>query len=102
VSVLQFFHKTHKSLQNTRKTHRKILWKTHKKLTIRWCLADVFQEQKKSTVLHKTPSTKHLRNTAKHRNTLAKQSENAFCEITSKNKAKRTQNAQKRHKTLSQ
>jgi len=40
---------------------------------------------------------------AKHRKTpqnTAKQSQNAFCEITSQNTAKRTQNARKRHKML--
>jgi len=40
---------------------------------------------------------------AKHRKTpqnTAKQSQNAFCKITSQNTAKCTQNARKRHKTL--
>jgi len=40
---------------------------------------------------------------AKHRKTpqnTAKQSQNAFCEITSQNNAKQTQNAQKSHKTV--
>jgi len=37
---------------------------------------------------------------AKHRKTLAKQSQNAFCEVTSQNTAKQTQNAQKRNKTV--
>jgi len=53
-----------KHLKNTSKNTEK-----HKKLTIRWCIAGVFREQKKSTVLHKTPFTKHLQNTAKHRKT---------------------------------
>jgi len=63
-SVLQYFHKTH----NTPEKHRKTLENT-KKLTIRPCIAGVFQKQKNSTVLHKTPFTKHLQNTAKHRKT---------------------------------
>jgi len=52
--------------------------------------------------LHKTPFTKHLQNTAKHRNTqnTAKLPQNAFCEIMSQNTAKKTQNAQKSHKTV--
>jgi len=32
----------------------------------RSCIAGIFQELKNSTVLHKTPFTKHLQNTAKH------------------------------------
>jgi len=43
----------------------------HKKLTIRSCIAGVFQDQKNSTVLHKTTFTKHLTSAkpAKHRKT---------------------------------
>ena len=86
--------------QNTRKTSKNT--GKHKKLTIRSCIVVVFQEQKNSTVLHKTLFTKHLQNTAKHRKTPQnrKQPQNAFCEITSQNTAKRTQNTRKRHKTL--
>jgi len=76
--------------QNTRKTSNNT--GKHKKLTIRSCIAGVFEEPKISTVLRKTPFTKHLQNTAKHRK---QQSQNAFCEITSQNTAKRTQNARK-------
>jgi len=50
--------------QNTRKTSKNT--GKQEKLTIRSCIAGVFQEQKKSTVLHKTPFTKHLQNIAKH------------------------------------
>jgi len=53
--------------QNTRKTSKNT--EKHKKLTIRSCIAGVFKEQKNWTVLHKTLFTKHLQNTAKHRNT---------------------------------
>jgi len=81
-------------------------WK-HKKLTIRSCIAGVFQKSQNFRlycVLHKTPFTKHLQNTAKQncyfQKTLAKQSQNVFCEITSQNTTKQTRNAQKRHKTL--
>jgi len=80
--------------QNTRKTSKNT--EKHKNLTIRPCIVGVFQEQKNSTVLHKTPFTKHLQNTAKHRKTVTKR----VLWNTSQNTAKRTQNARKRHKTL--
>jgi len=83
--------KTHKTPEKYRKT----LLETHKKLTIRSCIAGVFQEQNISTVLQK--KTFH-KTSAKHRKTpqnTTKQSQNAFCEITSQNTAKRTQNARK-------
>jgi len=86
--------------QDTRKTSENT--GKHKNLTIRSCnIAGVFQEPKKfddciaQNTFHKT--------SAKHRKTpqnTVKQSQNAFCEITSQNTAKRTQNARKRHKTL--
>jgi len=95
---LQYFTKhTHfkKTSENTEKLLIFIFIKEkHKKLTataIRSCIAGVFHEQKIATVLHKTHFTKHLKNTANHRKTLAKQSQNAFCEITSQNTAKRSQ-----------
>jgi len=47
-------------------------WKTQKNHNMRSCIAGVFQEQKKSTVLHKTPFTKHLQYTAKHWQNTAK------------------------------
>ena len=82
--------KTRKTSKNTGK---------QKKLTIRSCIAGVFQEPKISTVLHKTLFTKHPQNTAKHtpQNT-AKQSQNAFYEITSQNtaNAKRSRLSHKR------
>jgi len=63
-SVLQYFHKTHKTQEKYRKT-----LETHKKLTIHHTLACVLrafsksQEPKIATVLHKTPFTKHMQNT---------------------------------------
>jgi len=56
--------------QHTRKTSKNT--EKHKKLTIRSCIAGVFKEQFFLTVLHKTPFTKHLQNTAKHRKTVTK------------------------------
>jgi len=70
-SVLQYFHKTHRTpekrrntLENTKKSQYARVLRTFSKS----------QEQKISTVLHKTSFTKllHLQNTAKHRKTLAK------------------------------
>ena len=52
--------------QNARK-HRKTL-ENHKKLTIRSCIAGVFQKPKIATVLHKTAFTFH-KTSAKHRKT---------------------------------
>jgi len=55
--------------QNTRKTSKNSGNGKHRNVTIRLCIAGVFQEQKISTVLLKTPFTKQLQNTAKHRKT---------------------------------
>jgi len=55
-SVLQYFHKTHKTPEN----HRKTLKTQNSQYTIRSCIAGVFKEQTISTVLHKTPFTKLL------------------------------------------
>ena len=87
-SVLQYFHKTHK----TPKKHRKIQ-KNTKKLTIRSCIAGVFKEQKNSTVLHKTPFTKHLQNTAKHRKTQQNSHKTRFVKL-------RRKTPQNKRKTL--
>ena len=94
-SVLLYFHKTHKTPEKHRKTlkNRK---KTHN--TLVYC--GRFQRAKKfdciaQNTFHKT--------SAKHRKTpqnTAKQSQNAFCEITSQNTAKQTQNSQKSHNTV--
>jgi len=94
-SVLQYFHKTHK----TPEKHRKTL-KNTKKLTMRSCIAGVFKKAKKSDCIEQ--NTFH-KTSAEHRKTpqnTAKQSQNAFCEITSQNTAQQTQNAQKSHKTV--
>jgi len=89
-SVLQYFHKTHK----TPEKHRKTLKNTKNSQYARVLRA--FKEQKKSTVLNKTPFTKHLQITAKHRKTPQNSHKTRFaCEITSQNTAKKTQNAQK-------
>jgi len=98
-SVLQYFHKTHK----TPEKHRKTLKNTKNSQYARVLRA--FSKSKKIRlycVLHKTPFTKHLQNTAKRKTpqNTAKQSQNAFCEITSQNTAKQTQNAQKSHKIV--
>jgi len=66
--VLQYFYT--QNTQNTRKISKHT--EKQKKLTIRLCTAGVFKEQKNSIVLHKTPLTKHLQNTAKHRKTVTK------------------------------
>jgi len=107
VSDLHYFHKTHTKHKKTRKTLENTKNSQYARVLR---IVGVFQEQepKIATVLHKThlsQNTKHLQNSAKHRKTkhktLAKQSQNAFCEITAQNTVKRTQNAaQKRHKTL--
>ena len=80
-----------KNIEKYRKTQ-----KTHNTLVYRGRLqrAKKFGRIAQNT-FHKTSS--------KHRKTpqnTAKQSQNAFCEITSQNTAKQTQNAQKTHKTV--
>ena len=88
--------------QNTRKTSKNTVENTknlaqHARVSV-YCRS--FPRAKKfdciaQNTFHKT--------SAKHRKTpqnTAKQSQNAFCEITSQNTAKCTQNARKRHKTL--
>jgi len=84
VSVLQYFHNTrHKTHENHPKTHWKLKKNTKNSQYTR-VLRAIFQEPKIATVFFaKTPFTKQLQNTAKRRKTLAKQSQNAFCEITS-------------------
>jgi len=102
-SVFECFAVFPQNTQNTRKTSKNT--GKHKKITIRSCIAGVFQEQKNSTVLHKTLFTKHLlQNTAKHRKTPQKQSQNAFCErnyVTKhcKMHAKRLKTSQNAHNT---
>ena len=59
---------------------------------IRSCIAGVFKEQKISTVFHKTPFTKHLQNTAKHRKTVTKR---VLWNYIPKQRKTITQNAQK-------
>jgi len=75
--------------QNNQKTSKNN--EKHKKLTIRSCIAGVFQEQKNSTVLHKTPFTKHLQNTAKHRKTPQNSHKTRFVKL----RHKTLQNARK-------
>ena len=75
--------------QNTRKTSKNT--GKHKKLTIRSCIAGVFQEQINSTVLHKTLFTKHLQNTAKHRKTPQNSHKTRFVKL----RRKTLQNARK-------
>jgi len=90
-AVLQYFHKTPEK-------HRKTKKHWNKKLTIRSCIAGIFQEPKNSTVLHKTPFTKTA---AKHCKTPQNSHKTRFVKLRRKtHTAKRTQNAQKRHKTL--
>jgi len=90
-SGLQYFYKTHEK-------HRKtVALETgkHKKLTICSCIAGVFQEPKIVTVLHKTPFTKHLQNTAKH----SQNSHNTrFAKLRRKMHAKRSKPSQNHHK----
>jgi len=92
-SVFQYFHKTPEK-------H----WKTQKNSQLlEYCGS--FPRAKKfdciaQNAFHKT-SAKHRKTPQKLQNT-AKQSQNAFCEITSQNTAKRTQNARKRRKKRSQ
>jgi len=82
--------------QNTLKTSKNT--EKHKKLTIRSCIAGVFREQIKSTVLHKTPFTKHLQNTAKHRKTPQNSHKTRFVKLRRKtpqnNNAKRSKKSQ--------
>ena len=94
-SVLQYFHKTHAKHPKNIEKH----WKTQKN-TIRSCIAGVFQEQKKSTVLHKTLFTKHLQNTAKHRKTPQNSHNTRFVKLRRKTLQNARKNARKRHKTL--
>jgi len=95
-SVLRYFHKTHK----TPEKHRKTL-KTPQKIQYARVLsiAAVFKEQKKSTVLHKTPFTKHLQNTAKHRKTPQNSHKTRFVKLrrkTPQNKRKTLKKSQNR------
>jgi len=84
--------------QNTQKTSKNT--EKHKKTHNTLVYCGRLQRAKKfdciaQNTFHKT--------SAKHRKTPqnpAKQSQNAFCEITSQNTAKQTQNAQKSHKTV--
>jgi len=93
-SVLQYFHKT----RHTRKTSKNT--EKQKKLTIRSCIAGVFKEQKNRLYCTKHPSQNICKTPQTHRKHNAKQSQNAFCEITSQNTAKQTQNAQNCHKAV--
>jgi len=77
--------------ENTRKTSKNT--EKHKKLIIRSCIAGVFKEQKNSTVLQKTPFTKHLQNTAKHRKTPQNCHKTRFVKL-------RRKTPQKKRKTL--
>jgi len=83
--------------QNTRKTSKNT--EKQEKLTIRSCIAGVFQEPKISTVLHETLFTKHLQNTAKHRKTPQNSHKTRFVKLrrkTPQNKnAKRSRLSQK-------
>jgi len=82
--------------QNTRKTSQNT--EKHKKLTTRSCIAGVFKEQKNSTVLHKSPFTKHLQNTAKHRKTPQNSHKTCFVKLrrkTPQNKRKTLQKVTK-------
>jgi len=100
-SVLQYFSTKHtKHTKNIEYT----LENTKNSQYARVMRAFFSSEPQIATVLHKTDFTnicKTPQNTAKH-SQIAKQSQNAFFEITSQNTANRTQNAQnqKRHKTL--
>jgi len=80
--------------QNTRKTSKNT--GKHEKLTIRSCIAGVFQEPKISTVLHKTLFTKHLQNTAKHRKTVTKRVLRNYVAKHRKTNAKRSRLSHKR------
>jgi len=98
VSVLQYFHK---NTQNTRKTQNiETHWNTQKNHnTLVYC--GRFQRAKNrdciaQNTFHKTTAD-HLQNTAKHRKTLAKQSQKKICEITSQNTL---QNARKTPKNV--
>jgi len=91
--VLRVFCSTFpQNTQNTRKTS-KINTGKHKKLTIRSCIAGVFQEPKISTVLHKTLFTKHLQNTAKLRKTPQNSHKTRFVKL-------RLETPQNKRKTL--
>jgi len=92
-SVLQYFHKTHKTPEKHRNTFLKNTGK-HKKLTIRSCSAGVFQEQKNSTVLHKTHFSQNICKTpqnTKHRKTPQNSHKTRFVKL----RRKTLQNARK-------
>jgi len=92
---LQYFHKTHKTPEKHRKTlentknsqYARVLREFSKSKKIRLYCTKHFSQNICKTPQNSPPNT-------------AKQSQNAFCEITSQNTAQRTQNARKRHKTL--
>jgi len=90
-SVLQHFHKTHK----TPEKHRITLENTKNSQYAR-VLRAISKSQK-----FRLYCTKHFsQNICKTPQNTAKQSQNVFCEITSQNTAKLTQNAQDCHKTV--
>ena len=96
VSVLQYFHKTHKTPEKHRKTLKNTKNSQYARVMRAFSKSKIFDCIAQNT-FHKT--------SAKHRKTpqnTAKRSQNAFCEITSQNTAKRTQNAKrsKSHKTV--
>jgi len=95
---LQYFQKTHKTPEKHRKTLKK-----KEKLTIRSCIAGVFHFQvpraKKIDCIAQNTFHKHIcetpQNTAKHKTPQnSHKTRFVFCEITSQNTVKRTQNAQ--------
>ena len=80
--------------QNTRKTSKST--GKHKILTIRSCIAGVFQEQRNSTVLHRTLFTKHLQNTANTPQNSHKTRFVKLCRKTLQNARKTLENVTKR------
>jgi len=97
-SVLQYFHKTHK----TPEKHRKTLENTKTHNTPVRVLREFSKSQNFDCIaqntFHKTSDIcKTLQNTAEHRKTVRKR---VYCEITSQNTAKRTQNARKQFENV--
>jgi len=108
-SVLQYFHKTHKTPAKSVLLLLLTIYKKHRKKTLKNTknsqyarVLRAFSKRKSKKIDCVAQNTFH-KTSAKHRKTpqnTAKQSQNAFCEITSQNTAKQTQNAQKSHKTV--
>jgi len=95
ISTKHTKHKTHEAPKKTLKTHSSVTHtKTHNHNTntLGTCIAG-FLAPRDCTIAQKQKHLSQMFSAAKLRKTLAKQSQNAFCKITSQNTAKRKTHA---------